>query len=172
MLCCVTTLSKNKLRTRGSRALGCANETSPARSSYVAECTLLRGGPFAHFSHPRKLGNQSERMITLRKQGPSGSCLSLPGSPTRGRWGLRCRWRRCDGGKSFPTRRAGTSLVLVCSRWEDQAPRVNASMCYVSPAISKTRPAILGESSSPTLFPRFWCIIRTEGPLSWRTGGS
>lgn len=62
-----------------------------------------QGGPFAHFSHPRKLGNQSERMIALRKQGPSGPCLSLPGSPTRGRWGLRCRWRRCDRGKSFPS---------------------------------------------------------------------
>lgn len=121
----------------------------PLLGAAMWQNALFSGGPFAHFSHPRKLGNQGERMIALRKQGPSGACLSLPGSPTRGRWGLRCSWRHCDRGKSFPSMQgrdfSGPGLLRVgglstpcqrfnvlgvschlqnptCHSWEEQFP--------------------------------------------------
>lgn len=75
----------------------------PLLGAAMWQNALFLEGPFTHFSHPRKLGNQGERMIALWNQGPSGPCVPLPGSPTRGRGGLRCSWRRCDQGKSFPS---------------------------------------------------------------------
>lgn len=89
----------------------------PLQRAALWQNALFPEGPLAHFSHPRKPGNQGERMIALRKQGPSGPCLSLPGSPTRARWELRCSWRRCDRGKSFPSMQgsdcSGPGLFMV-----------------------------------------------------------
>lgn len=76
-------------------------------------------------------------------------------------------------GRASPAHRAVIAPVLVCSRWEDSAPRVTASMCLRVSCHLQNPTCRSWEEQFPDCFPRFWCIISTEwaGPLSWRTGG-
>lgn len=170
MLCCVTSLSKNKLRTGGSRTWVVLSKR-PLQWAALRQNTLFSEGPFTLFSHPRRLGNQGdERMPTLRKQGPPGPVCPSQEAPPGGGGDSHC-----DRGKSFPSVQGRDfSGPGFAQRGRTKHPMPMPPCAYVCPAISKARPAIRGKSSSPTLFPPL--LVRYQErvgrtPLSWRTGG-
>lgn len=93
------------------------------------------------------------RCILFGTQGRLGFVRPAQEAPLRGKWGLRCSWRRCDPGKGLPEH-AGQRFLRS---WFAQGGGLTQPLCefvsvlYVFPALSQILPPILGKSIPPRL---------------------